>query len=1062
VVAGGVPVANDAWRLRRAKSLIKLLALAPHHQLHRDQVIDALWPDADGDDGANSLHQVLRAARQALATATPSAAALVRLRDEVLSLGGNGATVWVDVLAFERAATAARAARTRSAYHAAIDLYTGDLSPEDQYDDGAEGHRLRLRQLHLDLLQDLARLCQREHDAPAAIEAWQRAVAADPALEEAHGALMQLYAAGGQQQRAVRQYQLLREALARELHANPGPASERLYQNIVAMASEPTPAGEVLHNFPVETSSFVGRDRELAELAVLLRGTRLLTLSGAGGCGKTRLATHVAASMPNPPAGGVWLVELAAISQAALVPQAVAAALRVREQMGRPVLDTLAAHIGSRPLLIVLDNCEHLVGACAQLCEALLRACPCLVILATSREPLRVPGEVVWRIASLALPEDRIGGDVDAVSRSAAVRLFVDRAQAVQPGFRLTPHSASAVASVVFQLDGIPLAIELAAARLTVLTVEQISARLDNCFALLTGGSRTALSRQQTLRATLDWSYALLSEPESRLFRLLAVFAGGFCLEAVEALSADDGSPAKDLLDLLARLIDKSLVVSEPHGDEMRYRLLEPVRQYASELLQQAGETVQTRQRHAAWCRAFIEQARSQLWTSQHATTLMRLEREHDNLRAALDWLLSTPGMALETAGLASALWQFWLLCGYLAEGLQRMRRVINAVPERSHTRATALLCLVPFVNRHGDIPGVLTVVEECMAIFREVEDAHGYVQAASCFAIRRWMEGHNDDARTVLAGALATAQRAGLTGAQAVAVHGLATVAWWTGEHALAYELLERSLAGFRQAPDGRNVTIVFANMSVFELALPQDGVATLYTEETLGIYREVPVASAIGFVLANLGNVSRAQGNLPRARDWLSQSVEHFRTIQDPSGLSQALNQLGNLFRAAGQLSEAQLALEESLELRRALAERIGEGRSLNSLGVLALASGDVEGARNWHHAALRLFESMGDRPGRWATLGCLGHLAMATGDYATALTMHRLSTTLHQQMQAAGPDQANSLWIQAVALWHLGDHAAAGSYAAAAADLYTQLGYPQQMSAVRTWLAGITTPA
>src|SRR5579885_3179113 len=438
---------------------------------------------------------------------------------------------------------------------------------------------------------------------------------------------------------------------------------QREYAMTTAVAaSRSTRSG---HNLPSEVAGFVGREREVAELKRLLPQTRLLTLTGCGGCGKTRLALRVAADLVPSFPDGVWLVECAPLADSALVPRAVAAVLGVRGTAGQPLLATLAVALASRRLLLVLDNCEHLIGACARLAETLLRACPHLRILATSREPLRLPGEVTWRVPSLALPAPGPLAALESLAQVEAVALFLDRARARQPAFTLTAQNAPAVAAICHHLGGLPLAIELAAAQMGALTPAQIADRLDDALRLLGGGSRT-LPRQETLRATLDWSYALLSGAEQRLFRRLAVFSGGFDVAAVEGACADEGRAPADALPLLAALVEKSLVEPQVEGGNARYRLLEPMRQYAAERLAAHGELEAMRRRHALYFLSLAEEAEPWLTSGARGPWIERLATEQHNLRAALAWSRHATEEGDGEVGLrlAGALCWFWNLRG--------------------------------------------------------------------------------------------------------------------------------------------------------------------------------------------------------------------------------------------------------------------------------------------------------------------------------------------------------------------------------------------------------------
>lgn len=392
-------------------------------------------------------------------------------------------------------------------------------------------------------------------------------------------------------------------------------------------ASRPPDDGVARHNLPTPSTSFVGRERERVEIARALGATRLLTLTGVGGCGKTRLALAVAEETLDRFPGGIWLVELAPVAEPAGVPGAVAAALGVQEAPGGDLFASVLAFLRERTLLLVLDNCEHLIEACAAFAARALAAAPGLRLLATSREPLQIGGEQQWRVAPLAVPAAAAPLALAELGSFPAVALFVARARAVAPDFRLAPGNAAAVAGVCARLDGLPLALELAAARVRVLAVEQILARLDDSVRLLTGGSRAGPTRQQTLRAALDWSYDLLTEAERAAFRALTVFVGGWTVEAAEAVCAGDDLDPAELLDVLTRLVDKSLVQVEAGPGAAWYRLLEPVRQYGAGRLAAACETADARARHAACYVALAERAAPALRGPEQAAWLDRLER---------------------------------------------------------------------------------------------------------------------------------------------------------------------------------------------------------------------------------------------------------------------------------------------------------------------------------------------------------------------------------------------------------------------------------------------------
>jgi predicted ATPase len=641
----------------------------------------------------------------------------------------------VDVEAFEQAASTARSSLEPTAHEAALDLYGGELLPADRYEEWAEEHRQRLRETRLSLLLGLARIYEERADYDSAAEALRGVVSEQSTREEVHAGLMRIYALMGSKREALAQYGRLEEALQEALGTEPSASSRALKEEITSGCFPPKdgrfpgfpleePPGDGKHNLPAPRTSFVGREGEMLEVKRILAMTRLLTLTGAGGLGKTRLALEVAGDLVGVYPEGVWLVELAPLTEPEVVVPTVARILEVREQPERPLLETLLEALGDKEMLLVVDNCEHLVNAAAHLADALLSGCPKLRILATSREPLGVGGEVLCQIPLLSVPAT-MGGEPDggcaaeSLMRYEAVQLFVDRAGLRLPDFGLTQDNSGAVARVCRKLDGIPLAIELATARLEALTVEQVAQRLEVSLDVLKGASRATDPRQQTLRATVDWSYELLSQPERMLFGRLSVFTGGFSLEAV---GAPDDIEQPEVLESLLSLVDKSLVVAEAANDgRMRYRMLEPVRQYGLERLERSGEVEVVRRRHAEFFVALAEEAEPWLRGPEQAAWFERLDAENDNLRAALSWLLEQ-GEGELALRLSGALGEFWHVRGHLEEG-RRWLEATLARGDDAPARVKALLHAGWIAWEQVDYERSEALGEEALALAREQGD---------------------------------------------------------------------------------------------------------------------------------------------------------------------------------------------------------------------------------------------------------------------------------------------------------------------------------------------------
>jgi predicted ATPase len=486
------------------------------------------------------------------------------------------------------------------------------------------------------------------------------------------------------------------------------------------------------HNLPYQLTSFVGREQEIAQLKELVITNRLVTLTGAGGAGKTRLAIEVASRLIDAFPDGVWLVELAALSDPRLVPQTVAQALGVKEQPTRPVIETLGDYLASKRLLLVLDNVEHLLEGCARFVDELIRRSPDISVVVTSRERLGMTGELTYRVPSLTVPETIDTLTPETALRYEGVRLFVERAKLVRPDFDLTVENTSSVASICSRLDGMPLAIELASARLRSMSVDELSERLDQRLALLTDGSRAALPRHRTLRSMLDWSYDLLTEREQAMLRRVSVFAGGWTLTAAEHVCTDDGIDKSDTIALLTSLTDKNLLITEEHEGATRYRMLETIRQYALNRLGDTDEETQWRNRQLAWVLALAEESFQALLGPQQGLWIDRIATEIDNFRTALTW--GTEQKHPDTLRLAPGLARWWVRRSSLSEARQSLTRLLDAIPHdrAPRDRARALGALGNIAGDHGDHEEAERLFRESAALFQVLGEARGsaYMQS--------------------------------------------------------------------------------------------------------------------------------------------------------------------------------------------------------------------------------------------------------------------------------------------------------------------------------------------
>ena len=732
----------------------------------------------------------------------------------------------------------------------------------------------------------------------------------------------------------------------------------------------------------------MGRGRELDETGQILATSRLVTLTGPGGAGKTTLAVELARRHHERYRDGAILVELAALADGDLIVEEMAEALRLELPSRHAPIDSLVAQLRGRQLLVVLDNCEHLIVACARTVTELLQGCPELSVLATSREPLRIEGEVSWRTPSLALPDPDHLPPVEALSGVASLQLFVQRASAVSPGFALTDDNAAALADICYRLDGMPLALELAAACVPVLSPQQIAARLGDALSLLRRGHRAPITRQQTLTATLDWSHNLLADDERVLFRRLAVFAGSFTLEAAEGVCVDGGP----VLGTLARLVDTSLVSTEARGEITRYRLLETVRQYGAERLRVAGEEPAIRSRHSAWYVEFAESRDPEVPTSIIEVVPASLDVEHDNLRAALTWALAhEPRAALR---LAVALWRYWLARGLLAEGRRWLEAVLTAVSElvrRARARAAG-----PRGFRPAPGHGRAARRDRCGNSRNSPRDQRSRAPGA-CVTCGRRTRLYARRLDSVLA-----AYRGGAGGrARCRRSRGVQRIP--AGDGAARPPRSARRARGVRAGAGG-------AGRGALGAPILRDDDPRLGRRGRTHLLRGDRAARPArecraggGYVLCNLAYLARLAGDRDEAQGLLDEAVSIFRALGDRDGESMARSHLGCLHRVRAEFAEGRAALEHSLRIRHEIGDRREIGLTLGNLGMLTAAEGDLAHGLALLRQALAGFRETDDVPGRVATTLTIASLHAAAGDYEAARRM--LPDALAESLQIPG---------------------------------------------------------
>ena len=769
------------------------------------------------------------------------------------------------------------------------------------------------------------------------------------------------------------------------------------------------------NNLPVQLTSFIGREPELAVLEKLLGESRVLTLTGPGGCGKTRLALELAARVLDEYPDGAWFVDLSAVTDPKAVTASVAAAAGVRPQQGRRMIDTLADHFGTSTAVVVLDNCEHLVDAAAELVGQLLQGCPELTIVATSREQLGVPGETPWLVPSLSIPARRTLPRVDTLGQYEAVRLFVDRARKARPNFTVSTDSAAAVAAICQRVDGIPLAIELAAARIRVLSVEQILEGLDDCFRLLTGGARTAMPRHQTLRASVDWSYRLLSDEEALLLDRLSVFAGGFTLGAAEAVAGGEPLGELAVLDLLQSLVDKSLLIADLCGDEARYRMLETIRQYAAEQLEASGERNDVRDRHLHFFVAIAEDAAPRLEGGEQDTQAALLDLDRQNLRAAFDWAHER-GDADNACRLVASLFWLWIIRGHMGEQQKLSRMAFELEGASPGPRARALVGAAQAAQLRYDLSSV-ALAEEALDLARNANDR--------------------------------------VTEGRALYLVGFAT---HLSDFERGVAQIHESIAIARSEDDRWGLAMALTNAGTVQGSWPARSRPPL--EEAVQLCLELGDQYILNSARYYLVRALVAEGRMAEGEEMLRAVIDHARRTGDTFSLTMAVSELGWVLSLRGEFDEAIPMLEDNVRLIRSgrLPWTSQEVQAVGVLGSVLRSAGRHEEARIACEESLATSREMAIFPDIIAmSLANLALVQQELGDVAAAEASVAEALTIADEVGASWPAEVTKATAARLALGR-GDVTAAEPLAFEALDLSYELGWHYQPNGTLDTLATI----
>ena len=927
---------------RKAESLLAYLVL--HPGIHsREKLATLFWADSSDASARGSLRKALNFIRRHLGNET------ILADREHVQLNPDF-DLYCDAVELERQVSRFLAVQNPEVHEMDFELYQNELLT-DFYEDWIFKEREHYHQLYIKALLHSIQILRAQSEYDIAIQYAKKLLIHDSTNEQAHQHLMFCQITLGDRNGALQQYEVCKQILQRELGVEPRSETHALYSWIVQSASDSPSLSSRITNLPIPVSSFVGRAHELAVIKEMLSNARLVTLTGVGGSGKTRLAIRVATDLISSYKNGVWWVDFSSLSNAPLVPQAVAKSLGIRESRQQALLESIIGFLQKKELLLVLDNCEHLVEACAQISNDLLTRCSHLKILATSREALRINGENVFSVPAFPTPKTDEISIVELLLEYESVRLFVTRARATQRYFVFDDRTALSVAQICRRLDGIPLAIELAVARLSTMSLEQIVGQLNDVFRLLIGRSRITLPRQQTLQATIDWSYDLLSEEEKILFRRLAVFMGGWSLEAAETICVDNRLQISNVVDLLTSLVEKSLVIADTFGGQVRYHFLETIRQYAQEKLSACAETETMRNRHLDFFVTLAEYTKLKLKSAERVTYKHQLEVEHDNLRSALRWSLDGPTRDRVEMGtrIACALEPFWKYQGSYREGRAWLDKSLDLL-DASEISSSLLYAKTLYAAGHlatfqEDFARARLLLEQSVALYRSNEplDIRSLAAALTMLAMATPLE-NLDLAYDLSVEAVRLCLPLGPDGTPELArsLFWAGHFAYQKGDYNTAQSFAEKSRALWQQVDYKLECAAPVSTLGHISVRRKDYASAQTYYEESLRLWQAAEDGWAIATLVSWLGDLERIVGNYGEAGRRYRESLKMWRDMGVEQQVGLDLRDLGLVEMHQGHYDRALKLLKESLPLLKLFSVDTSKATSiaLNLAGLSEIA--------------------------------------------------------------------------------------------------------------------------